>query len=154
MKFFSLVQNTSSAFVVQPWIGFDLTFLQGNNASSLTTKIQQKRPCTWVFLKAQWRAQYYTQLNFSESPVHYLDLARSLQDCVRDIGLWMCVCVCVCVCVCACVRACLRACVRACVLALWVFVFAKGFAICKSCRLHHNLHTTIIFTSVSSHHHH
>ena len=30
-----------------------------------------------------------TQLNLSESPENYSDLVRSLQDCVKDIGLWM-----------------------------------------------------------------
>ena len=32
---------------------------------------------------------YDTQLNHSESPKNYSDLVRSLQDCVKDIGLWM-----------------------------------------------------------------
>ena len=32
---------------------------------------------------------YDTQLNHSESPENYSDLVRSLQDCVKDIGLWM-----------------------------------------------------------------
>jgi len=30
-----------------------------------------------------------TQLNHSESPENYSDLVRSLQDCVKDTGLWM-----------------------------------------------------------------
>ena len=30
-----------------------------------------------------------TQLNLSESPENYSDLVPSLQDCVKDIGLWM-----------------------------------------------------------------
>ena len=30
-----------------------------------------------------------TQVSYSESPKNYSDLVRSLQDCVKDIGLWM-----------------------------------------------------------------
>ena len=47
---------------------------------------------TCLFEKHSIRHEMFaddTQLNLSESPENYSDLVRSLQDCVKDIGLWM-----------------------------------------------------------------
>ena len=68
-------------------------------------KNQQKCPWISVFLKALCLTLYCsfciqhhlhdemfadgTQVSYSESPKNYSDLVRSLQDCVKDIGLWM-----------------------------------------------------------------
>ena len=43
------------------------------------------RNCTW---RPRFAHLDDTQLNHSESPENYSDLVRSLQDCVKDIGLW------------------------------------------------------------------
>ena len=49
-------------------------------------------PLTCLIEKHSIRHEMFadnTQLKHSESPENYSDLVRSLQDCVKDIGLWM-----------------------------------------------------------------
>ena len=49
-------------------------------------------PLTWIIEKHSIRHEMFaddTQLSHSESPENYSGLVRSLQDCVKDTGLWM-----------------------------------------------------------------
>ena len=98
---------------VQPWTVSILPFWQKTICPHIRPKIDRNvpglrctsslcaRPCTVHFLynttyiprrKTLYRHEIFadtTQLSHSKSPENYLDLVRSLQECVKHTGLWM-----------------------------------------------------------------
>ena len=110
MKCFYLTSDRTLAFVVQPWIGFSITFMTENSTYRWPniSRMSLDFGVPWSFIqpytvslvcnttyRPHWKALYLAQNVCSQHTTHskshknYSDLLHLPQDYIRDIGLWM-----------------------------------------------------------------